>query len=66
MSVLNSHLFPNFSSNVQVYQHKYADLKKAHDRMLQEIAEKAANIQSTEVNLTKLQNSYDLLLADFK
>lgn len=34
--------------------------------MLQEIAEKAANIKLTEANLTKLQNSYDLLLDDFK
>ncbi|XP_055302935.1 uncharacterized protein LOC129568714 isoform X2 [Sitodiplosis mosellana] len=50
---------------LSIYQHKFVDLKKAHDQLLEEIAEKAANIKSTEVNLTKLQNSYDLLLSDF-
>lgn len=50
----------------QIYQHKFVDLKKAHEQLLEEIAEKAANIKSIEANLTKLQNAHDLLLLDFK
>lgn len=50
----------------QMYQHKFLEMKKANDELLREIAGKAANIKMTEANFTKLQNSYDLLLTDFK
>lgn len=49
-----------------MYQHKFVEVQKAHDNLLQEIAEKAANQKSVEANLIKLQNSYDSLLMDFK
>lgn len=52
--------------SLQVYPYKFADLRKAHEQLLQETAVKAANITTAGANLKKLQNSYDLLLADFK
>lgn len=49
-----------------MYQHKFLEIQKAHDQLLIEIAEKAANQKTAETNLMKLQNSYDSLLIDFK
>lgn len=49
-----------------MYQHKFVEIQKAHDNLLQEIAEKSTNQKSVEVNLMKLKNSYDSLLMDFK
>lgn len=49
-----------------MYQHKFIEIQKAHDKLLEEIAEKAANQKSTDINLMKLQNAYDSLLMDFK
>lgn len=49
-----------------MYQHKFIEIKKAHENLLHEIAVKAANQKSLEANLMKLQNSYDSLLMDFK
>lgn len=55
-----------YQKNVQVYQRKFIDLRKANEELLQQIAEKAANMKTNEANFTKLQNSYDLLLSDFR
>ncbi|XP_031626283.1 golgin IMH1-like [Contarinia nasturtii] len=52
--------------HLSMYQHKFGDLKKAHEQLLQDIAIKSANVKTTESNFKKLQNSYDLLLSDFK
>lgn len=49
-----------------MYHHKFVEIKKAHDNAQEKVAEKAANQRTLEINLMKLQNSYDSLLMDFK
>lgn len=51
---------------LQIIQQKFDELKRSNEHLRYEIASKTSDLNRSQENLTKLQNSYDLLYTDFK